>query len=255
MTINAIKIICGMTIIAAANFASEKALASSCDKLPKYEAFKKALGNSRKADNGGLNFDMWGSLVTRDGTICAVAFTGEKTGDQWLGSRVISAQKANTAISFNLPSFALSTANLYSIVQPGGFAFGIQESNPVDTKVAYKGNFKNYGTTKDPMVGEKLGGINVFGGGLALYDDKGEFIGGIGVSGDSSCADHLIAWRLRHEMNLDYVPAGPAPTKDDQIIFDIVSGKSKSGFGQPTCGGKEADLISQLPAVRKVSKK
>lgn len=229
--------------------------AKDCDSLPNYEAFKKALISARKADNGGLNFEMWGTLVARDGTICAVAFTGAQTGDQWLGSRVISAQKANTAISFSLPTFALSTANLYSIVQPGGFAFGIQESNPVDVKVAYKGNFEKYGTKKDPMVGEKLGGLNVFGGGLALYNDKGEMVGGIGVSGDSSCADHLIAWRLRNELGLDYVPAGPAATKDDQIIFDIANGKSKGGFGQPTCGGKEGDLVSSLPAVKKVTKK
>ncbi len=232
-------------------FSALAAQANDCRSLPDYETFKKSLVSARKADNGGLNFEMWGTLVDRSGTICAVAFTGEKTGDQWLGSRVISAQKANTAISFSLPGFALSTANLYSIVQPGGFAFGIQESNPVDVKVAYAGNFKSYGIKKDPMVGQKLGGLNVFGGGLALYNAKGELVGGIGVSGDSSCADHLIAWRLRNELALDYVPAGPSANKDDQIIFDIENGKSKSGFGQPTCGGKEVQLVPKLPAARK----
>jgi hypothetical protein len=33
-------------------------------------------------------------------------------------------------------------------------------------------------------------------------------IGGLGVSGDSSCADHNIACRTRHNLKLDYVPAG-----------------------------------------------
>ena len=36
----------------------------------------------------------------------------------------------------------------------------------------------------------RIGGVNVFSGGLALYDAKGVLIGGLGVSGDSSCADH-----------------------------------------------------------------
>jgi hypothetical protein len=40
---------------------------------------------------------MWGTVVNRDGIVCAVAFTGGSRGDQWPGSRVISAQKANTA--------------------------------------------------------------------------------------------------------------------------------------------------------------
>jgi len=39
--------------------------------------------------------------------------------------RVISAQKANTANAFSLPQLALSTANLYSAVQPGGSLFGL----------------------------------------------------------------------------------------------------------------------------------
>jgi uncharacterized protein GlcG (DUF336 family) len=46
------------------------------------------------------------------------------------------------------------------------------------------------------MVGKKIGGVNVFGGGLALYDGSG-VIGAVGVSCDTSCADHNIAWRVR----------------------------------------------------------
>ena len=53
---------------------------------------------------------------------------------------MISAQKANTANAFSLPGLALSTANLYTAVQPGGSLFGLQDSNPVNTDVAYGGN-------------------------------------------------------------------------------------------------------------------
>lgn len=227
-----------------------QAQAKTCKELPKYEAVKKALIEARKQANGGFNLDMWATLVDRSGTVCVVAYSGEKWDSQWLGSRVISAQKANTANAFSLPGLALSTANLYSPVQPGGSLFGLQESNPVNIQVAYKGDAAKFGTLKDPLVGERIGGVNVFGGGLALYDSKGEILGAIGLSGDSSCADHNIAWRLRNALDLDYVPGGVAPTKNDQIIYDIKSGKSAGGFGHADCAGKEAEIAGKLPATK-----
>jgi hypothetical protein len=88
--------------------------------LPSQSALEAALKTARAASNGGFNLDMWATIVNRDGVVCAVAFTGNTRGDQWPGSRVISAQKANTANAFSLPGLSLSTANLYSAVQPGG---------------------------------------------------------------------------------------------------------------------------------------
>ena len=153
---------------------------SACAAVPTYAqlraALKQATG-SPPSGNGGFNLNMWGTVVNRDGIVCAVAFTGVDRGSQWPGSRVISAQKANTANAFSLDGLALSTANLYPFVQPGGSLFGLQESNPVDTEVAYKGPSTAYGTASDPMVRDKIGGVNVFGGGLALYR-SGKVIGG-----------------------------------------------------------------------------
>ncbi len=226
----------------------------SCSTLPDYKALKAALTEARKDANGGLNLDMWGTIVDRSGTVCAVAFTGEKFDSQWLGSRVISAQKANTANAFSLKGLALSTANLYSAVQPGGSLFGLQESNPVDTKVAYEGDSTKFGTAKDPMTSKRIGGVNVFGGGLALYNSNGEIIGALGVSGDTSCADHNIAWKLRNKLNLDFVPGGVSADKNDQIIFDITNGKSTAGFGHPDCGGKEQGISKSLPATKTAHK-
>jgi uncharacterized protein GlcG (DUF336 family) len=197
---------------------------SGCRHLPSHEELKAALTSARMhPDNGGLNLDTWGTIVDRDGVVCAVAFTGGDRGDQWPGSRVISAQKASTANAFSLPGFALSTANLYTATQPGGSLFGLQESNPVSTRIAYSGNPGRYGQHNDPMVGGRIGGVNVFGGGLALYDSNGRLLGGLGVSGDTSCADHNIAYRTRSALDLDYVPAGmsPDPMRKDNIIFDI----------------------------------
>jgi len=105
------------------------------------------------------------------------------------------------------------------------------------------------------MVGERIGGVNVFGGGLALYNARYEIVGGVGVSGDTSCADHNIAWRARNNLALDHMAAsgslsavpGPASlfagdsTHPDNIIFDITlnplggTGVSATGFGHPKC--------------------
>jgi uncharacterized protein GlcG (DUF336 family) len=231
---------------------------SSCSQLPSYSALKTALISARMAMNGGFNLDMWGTIVNRDGVVCAVAFTGSNRGSQWPGSRVISAQKANTANAFSLPGLALSTADLYTATQPGGTLFGLQESNPVSTDVAYGGDSVDYGQSNDPMVGGKIGGINVFGGGLALYNAQGQLIGGLGVSGDSSCADHNIAWRTRNTLKLDYVPGGVGPdtTRPDNIVYDITNppgfpiGVSASGWGHPVCSPTAVTISLALPVVR-----
>jgi uncharacterized protein GlcG (DUF336 family) len=183
--------------------------------------------------NGGLGFDMWATILDRSGRVVDVVFSGEHRGDQWPGSRVISAQKANTGNAFSLEGFALSSANLFAAVQPGGSLFGLQESNPVDPRVAYAGPASAFGTNNDPMIGRRIGGINVFGGGLGLYSQDGRLLGGLGVSGDTSCTDHIIAWKLRHELNLDNVPAGPdADSNTDNIIF---AEDELDGFEHPTC--------------------
>ena len=196
---------------------------------------------AKGALNFGLDLDMWATVIARDGRVCAVARSGDDAGAQWPGSRVISAQKANTANSFSLPEsarngFPLSTANLYSATQPGGSLFGLQFSNPVDATVVYDGAAVKYGTPGDPLVNKRPGGVNVFGGGLALYDAGNELLGAVGVSGDTSCSDHYIAWRVRDALGLDYVPQGVG-TPGDNIIYDIENGESPSGFGHPTCLG------------------
>lgn len=209
--------------------------------------------------NGGLGNHMWGTIVDQDGKVCAVTFTGPNRISQWPGSRVISAQKANTAASFNLPAGlggtvdTLSTANLWTQAQPGGSLFGLQFSNPVDTAVAYGskshagGNANNYGTTKDPMRGTFIGGVNVFGGGLGLYNASGDKVGALGVSGDTSCADHNIAWRTRNALGLDLLTTGGVSGLsgvgfEDNIIY------AAGPFSHPICGFGE-NLIALPPTT------
>lgn len=229
----------------------------ACAGLPGHDALRNALVNARVQDNGGFNLDMWGAVVNRDGVVCAVAFTGTDRGKQWPGSRVIAAQKANTANAFSLPGLSLSTANLWAAVQPGGSLYGLQHSNPVDTGVAYQGPASEFGQDDDPMIGQRIGGVNVFGGGLALYNSRKQLIGAIGVSGDTSCADHNIAWRTRARMALDFVPGGVSAKGDDNINYQgIVSDPSlQSDFSHPICKIAGADGVSgisaSLPPTRK----
>jgi uncharacterized protein GlcG (DUF336 family) len=231
---------------------------SACRDVPSHGVLRAALEAARAQPNGGFNLEMWGTVVNRDGIVCAVAFTGNERGDQWPGSRVISAQKANTANAFSLPGLALSTANLFTATQPGGSLFGLQASNPVDTSVAYRGNAANNGRANDPMVGGRIGGVNVFGGGLGLYNADGTLVGGLGVSGDSSCADHNIAWRTRHALNLDFVPGGVSgdPARPDNIVYDIVPqpgqmpGVSPSGWGHAACSPAATAIAAGLVPTR-----
>ena len=237
-----------------------KGSSNACSELPTHAQLRAALTAAQSlgtAGNSGFGLEMWGTVVNRDGFVCAVAFTGNERGDQWPGSRVISAQKANTANAFSLPGLALSTANLYTAVQPGGSLFGLQESNPVDHDVAYRGNAGNFGRPNDPMVGGRIGGVNVFGGGLALYDVNGKLLGGVGVSGDTSCADHNIAWRTRDTLDLDTVPGGVSgdPARKDNIVYDIVPqagqmpGISPGGWGHSHCidPAAESAIAAALP--------
>jgi len=248
-----------VTLAFSLTFAACLAHADTCEQLmgPKghgfsYAALKAALHQVVPANsptttpNGGLGFPMWLTLIDGSGRVCVVvnSLDGSKnnasaTADIWLGSRVISAQKANTANDFSTGLLALSTANLYAAVQPGGSLFGLQESNPVNPQVAYEGSAENFGMVNDPLVGDRIGGVNVFGGGLALYFG-GRKVGAIGVSGDTSCTDHVVAWKVRA-----LIGGGTVPTfgNFDKMIQDItydpatglISKASASGFGHPTC--------------------
>lgn len=244
-----------IALSATAAFAGDDTL--PCAGLPAQAQLKSALTAARLQSNGGFNLDMWGTVVNRDGVVCAVAFTGASIGAQWPGSRVISAQKANTANAFSLPGLSLSTANLWAAVQPGGSLFGLQHSNPVATDVAYKGPSANYGGSADPMVGRKIGGVNVFGGGLALYNNAHVLVGAVGVSGDTSCADHNIAWRTRATLTLDYVPGGVGPAgRADNINYQglVPVPSLQADFSHPICAIAGVDGVSAISASLPLTK-
>ena len=233
----------GVAFMAAMVAAPGQAAAADCP--VGHEQLASALKASVKASggpsNGGFDTHQWVSVVARDGTVCAVAFSGNKPDEQWPGSRVVAMAKAHTANAFSVPQMALSTANLFAQAQPGQSLYGIVQVGPPSPE-ANAGDSAQFGTPSDPALGKRIGGTVVFGGGLALYNESG-IIGGLGVSGDSSCADHNVAWRVRQALGLDRTP------QKDKIIYDLgPDGKSASGFGHVKCAGHEADVAHELGA-------
>jgi uncharacterized protein GlcG (DUF336 family) len=188
------------------------------------------LVEAANADSSGLNNNYWAVAVTPGGVVCAVAFSGPKVGDQWLSSRQIAAAKAFTANGLSLNSAPLSTAQLYRWVQPSNKEiqnplFGLEGGNVLNSVYAYQGDVWTFGTNKDPMVGKRVGGTITFGGGLALYNGTTR-VGGIGLSGDTACADHSVAWRIRDLLNMK-------PTVgDDRLPFATNAEKTN---GHPHC--------------------
>lgn len=193
-------------------------------------------------DQYGFSLPSWQTMVDETGVVCYVytndssysnagALAGNKA---WLGSRVISAQKANTANAFSLDELSIPTGAISAAVYPGGSLYGLQHSNPVDPSVAYDiPDPAALGTgAGDPMVGTRPGGVNVFGGGIALYNESGVKIGAIGSSGDTSCRDQALAYKMRETLGLDN-----APNDDTLTLVETPTAL----FQQPLCGVNDPD--------------
>jgi len=155
--------------------------------------------------NGTL---MWASVVNRSGQICTTVASQSDPTQVWPGSQAIAKAKAYTANAFSLDTFALSSARLFTLTQPGHSLFSLGQSNP------FKPNALAAPGAAGADNGEIDGGLIFFGGGVPLYNSSGKIVGGLGVSGDTSCADHEVAKRLRHLLNMD-PPGGP-------LVDDIV---------------------------------
>ncbi|VFU08229.1 GlcG/HbpS family heme-binding protein [Methylocella tundrae] len=188
--------------------------------------------------NGGIFAPnrMWSAIVDRKGQFCSII----SIGDAWPGSRAIAIAKAETANDFSNDGLSLSTANLYAPTQPGGSLYGLNNSNPFNPDYLAQNslspnyhiasNSDNWGGGNGPKV---PGGIITFGGGVALYVG-GKVIGGLGVSGDSSCADHAIAYRMRKAAGFDKIPSGVGPGGTDNILY-AAAGTTPTGFQHPHC--------------------
>src|SRR4051812_49507847 len=175
----------------------------------------------------------WAAVVNRNGQICAVVPPSDSTGGYWPGSRAISMAKAFTANGFSTDTAALSTARLYTLTQAGHSLWGVGQPEPFNPSCL------------DPNVEIKVcGGAIAFGGGVPLYKN-GKIVGGLGISGDTPCADHEIAKRVRHYAGLD-------PAKG-QAVDDIQYSKTDgaSVYTHPLCPNtyRNGKKIGEEPAA------
>jgi uncharacterized protein GlcG (DUF336 family) len=169
--------------------------------------------------NGGIFLPgrVWSAIVDRRGVLCSVISSGN---DPFPASRAIAIAKASTANGFSNSGLALSTAMLYASAQPGGWGYGLNNTNP------FNPDFQAQGTG----IGRVDGGTVTFGGGVALYSG-GQVIGALGISGDTACADHTVAFRMRRQAGLDGTPGGAG---SDNIQYAAV-GVPPVGFQHPHC--------------------
>jgi uncharacterized protein GlcG (DUF336 family) len=164
---------------------------------------------------------MWGAVVNRNGELCALAASTDDAPATWPGSRGIAIAKASTANAFSSDAAPMSTARLYTLAQPGHSLWGLADGNPLNPICAGGAHDMTTG------IGKVCGGTIVFGGGVPLF--KGQTrLGGLGVSGDTSCTDHEISKRVRQAAGL-----APAGLPSDDIVYTAVDGASP--FAHPLC--------------------
>jgi len=202
------------------------AASARCKDLPSADELTKWLraAPGTGGDAGGLFSGQmeWAAIVNREGEICAAAVATEEAASAWPGSQAIAKAKAYTANSYSTDGSPLSTARLYTLTQPGHSLWGVAEPNPFRADCLVTPHDRN------ATNGKVCGGSIAFGGGVPLYKGKTR-VGGLGVSGDTACADHEIAKRVRHLAQLD-------PEKGefaDDIIYTSADGPSP--FAHPLC--------------------
>ena len=176
-------------------------------------------------DAGGLfqGGRMWAAVVNRSGEVCAYTTSTDDPSQVWPGSQAIAKAKAYTANAFSLDSLALSTARLYTFTQPGHSLWSLGQSN------LFESRFLARPTGQDGGRNQIAGGLIFFGGGVPLYDGSGRIVGGLGVSGDTSCTDHEIAKRVRNLAGLN----PPGGSLVDDISYSSADGASV--FTHPLC--------------------
>lgn len=190
-----------------------------CTDLPGEEELREWLAMAPDSGEAGGLFGgrhEWAAIVDRSGVLCEVVTT-DSAGLRWPGSRTIAMAKAFTANGFSTNTAPVSTARLYTLSQPGRPLYGAFVANPFNPECLNRMGFD--------LV---CGGTIVFGGGLPLYRDS-VVVGGLGVSGDTPCADHEIAKRIRALMGM--VP--PGGNFVDDILYAV--GDPPSVYTHPMC--------------------
>jgi uncharacterized protein GlcG (DUF336 family) len=214
----------------------------NCQGLPSNSQLRTWLQQAYNQGNAGGLFQgqyMWGAVVNRDGELCSYTTSTTDPSLVWPGSQAIAKAKAFTANAFSNDSTPLSTARLYTLTQPGHSLWSLGLSNLFDSSFLAPNGGQGGGTN------QIVGGMIFFGGGVPLYNN-GKVIGGLGVSGDTSCTDHEIAKRVRNQAGLN----PPGGMLADDITYTVPDGASV--FTHPKCVNTWRNGVSlgtELPAV------
>ena len=191
-----------------------KARVAVCSQSVVKKIQKQLLPVTQLSDQNGGIFKpnrMWSAVVDRDGRLCSIIRHRRNQRRCLAGksSRSRSPRPKPQTISAT-PRSPCRQRTSTAPTQPGGSLYGLNNSNPFNPVFRRYRAFRR--SARFPAA------IITFGGGVALYSG-GQVIGGLGVSGDSSCADHAIAYRMRAAAGFGSVPAGVAPGNTDNIIY------------------------------------
>ena len=221
-SVGGLRVFVAMCIVGITGGVGTAAAQGTCSSMPSATELRTALQQAvtHGGEAGGLfhGSRMWGSIVNRSGAICVTTASNTDPTQVWPGSQAIAKAKAYTANAFSVDALPLSSAMLYTFTQPGHSLWSLGQSNLFDSDFLSSPENTNTGQ------GQIAGGLIFFGGGVPLYRN-GRIIGGLGISGDTSCTDHEIAKRVRDILAMN----PPGGMLADDIVYD------ESVFNHPLC--------------------
>ena len=186
-----------------------------------FQTLRSALRDADQADSTGLNNHYWAVVVNRGGVVCAwrsraaarFAVAAQPPDCRREGvHRQRPEPRRRAAVDRAVVSRGCSRARRRNPL------FGLAAGNPVSPEDAYEGSFDQFGTRNDPMVGRRVGGTDHFRRRPRPLRTATTRSAALGLSGDTACADHSTAWRLR-----DLLGMAPA-AGNDRITLDNAAG-------------------------------
>ena len=152
--------------------------------------------------------------LTTENSVCP-AYTAQTKPDMydmpWLGSFKISRGKAFSSLAFSSNQNRITTGDLHAASQPDQSLWGIAHTNTEN-------------------------GIVTFPGGIPIYKN-GKLVAGLGVSGDSSSIDHIIATTAMRNLGVLYqVPAHLITPAASSSSSSLGTRTTKSMFRFPVFG-------------------
>lgn len=174
------------------------AFAADCPVAP--TLLDRAVRVVRPLEHSGFGGPVWIAVVDATGTVCAVSFSDGRL-PAWDLARGAAVGKAVSAAGLSGTGRPVSTAAA-GVGLPALGAASVPAGIPAGTDVV-----GDLVAVRAKVIGLRPTATTPVAGGLGLYRGA-ERIGGVGVAGDTPCADHSFAWRLRRLLDLE-------PLRDD----------------------------------------